>query len=141
MMNCKSCGKPIDEHVVGRELDACMAKGVMGWSRAGLYHVYDEKNETAYELMDTNQEKRYSIFVDVWYPSVSIADVWKAVLHIRETDPFNVGVSFCEHIAEMFDATQDDWVCDVYNVMMGLNPYAICIAILKAVSEKDLNNG
>ena len=64
-MNCKVCDKPIDEHVEGRETDACVAEGVMEWkcSKNDLY-LFGNGGQVSIWL---------------WRPSERIVHAWEVV--------------------------------------------------------------
>jgi len=78
-MKCKACGKEIDEHVAGRELDACVAEAVMGWTKHGSDLFTDEVTGQSYEL-----DKSYTAFVECFNPSINLSDAYEMEERIAE---------------------------------------------------------
>jgi len=76
-----------------------------------------------------------NIFYDGNIPrySTDIAIAWKLVEWLQER-PFDEMIQFADALAEMFDATQDDYHADIYNVLVNINPEAISRAFLLAVA-------
>jgi len=76
-----------------------------------------------------------NIFYDGYIPrySTDIAITWKLVEWLQER-PFDEMIQFADALAEMFDATQDDYHADIYNVLVNINPEAISRAFLLAMA-------
>lgn len=70
-MDCKACGLPIDEHVEGRKLDACVAEAVMG-----LEHRKDIKGKWFW--WDGTFRMNCPLY------STSIGDAWDVVEKLVE---------------------------------------------------------
>jgi hypothetical protein len=130
-MNCKACGKPIDEHIEGYDLDRCMAKAVMGWKMYGLYHAHDKETGQSYEL-----QKTHIAFVKRWNPSTNIDNAFSVIdilieygeftIHV-DIDPAYVIVRAIDHCAIWCHVIEFD---DRKKLCL-----AICQAALMAVSE------
>ena len=90
MMKCKACGKEIDEHVAGFEMDMCVMVAVFGRKRRdfGYYrNKYSENIADAYQMeeriAELGMEKEYGkhlcISVDqLWYLQ-EFKDVWSLI--------------------------------------------------------------
>ena len=143
----------------GRELDALIAEKVMGWKPYFIisYNILYPPGRQGYcdahpvLFKPFNPDRPYEYDSEHFYDSsqggltqpivppysTQIADAWLVVEKIRKDDPFGIGPRFAEEIAIMFDANQDDYYADVYNVLMNLNAEAICLAALKAVGYEE----
>jgi len=127
---CPECGIEIDDHPAGRCLDRWIVEQVFGLDRMLARH----------NLRDGE------IYYHWGYPighgiapfySSDIAAAWDVVEKFRG-DPLShrTATSFVNAIADTTDANQDDFMADVYNLIMGLNPLTICRAAIKAVAKE-----
>ena len=115
---CPECGIEIDDHPAGRCLDWWIDRDVFGSKVLG-FELWKERNRN---------KKYYSHFIDA---------AWEVVEKFRG-DPLShrTATSFVNAIADTTDANQDDFMADVYNLIMGLNPLTICRAAIKAVAKE-----
>ena len=127
---CPECGVHVDEHPKGLCLDAWAAKDVMGLPVK--FHTDNPNNEKYFYLDIIGRD---GICMDVEKYSERIAAAWELVEKFRD-DPLShrTATSFVDAIADATDANQDDFMADVYNLMMGLTPLTITRAAIKATA-------
>ena len=118
-LHCPTCGIEIDEHEAGRCLDVWAGEVVMGYDYTGRRPELSERW--------IGRPDRYS---------ERIGPAWTLVEKFRE-DPLShrTATSFVDAIADATDANQDDFMADVYNLMMGLTPLTITRAAIKATAR------
>ena len=128
----------------GRELDALIAERVMGWTNLIEYTFIQrtasgEEKVTGRALKGTPPAHDGSLYpvVSVKNYSTQSAAAWMVVEKLRGDFPFEEFIVFVNELAELCDATMDDYHADIYNLMASLNPLPICRAALLATLESD----
>ena len=128
-LHCPTCGVEIDEHEAGRCLDVWAAEVVMGYSLM-RWIDYPTREPRILKMSKMSGTWRVPDY------STDISASWTLIEKFRE-DPLShtTATSFVDAIADATDANQDDFMADVYNLMMGLTPLTITRAAIKAVSQ------
>lgn len=134
-MDCKACGLPIDDHVAGRKLDACVAEAVFEREpmngRHGLHSNGDIEYHWGYPVGHSVAGKY----------STDIAAAWEAVEKLsRENWAWHIEQFWVDGKTRWWilfwgddgdgNIFDDDAFGDSESV-----PHAICLASLKAVTN------
>jgi Phage ABA sandwich domain len=124
----------IDKLEAGPELDALVAREVMGWDAFGLDELWHIKGKRSTDVTEWGTPHACEGVTTnlMWRPSTDIASAWAVVekMHERHCVHLDGGLGWGCKISDAGGLTQATWSV-VANAETA--PLSICIAALKAV--------